>query len=320
MKHLHLKKNALPTLLLPKTRVFQWHESTLIDDLARTEVELAGYGRCDSLGFSATYMTYSVLATEVGRIIRSEQIRVGESSAVPTSVSMEKEGLKRWLEKLDATGVMMQSLTTDRHPSIRRYWRLERPGMRHYFDIWHIAKGVKKKLRAARKRYAVLECWIQPIGNHIYWVAAMAQGDSKVILSMWKRILNYVCSVHTGHDGPFAECLHVPLQERQWIKPYKLSSKNLPLTGYAPCIPSLVRDLTQIAPAAQTFSLESFHRVLIHFAQKSNAFTQGVIKASFKKTGLSNAPDAPEDHLLWDDDKESEANEATTSNVGTNSD
>ncbi|XP_077544586.1 uncharacterized protein LOC144157635 [Haemaphysalis longicornis] len=43
--------------------------------------------------------------------------------------------------------------------------------------------------------------------------------------------------------------------------------------------PSLLRDLTQIAPAAQTFSLESFHSVLIHFAPKSNAFTQGVMKA-----------------------------------------
>lgn len=43
--------------------------------------------------------------------------------------------------------------------------------------------------------------------------------------------------------------------------------------------PSLLRDLKQIAPAAQTFSLESFHSVLIHFAPKSNAFTQGVMKA-----------------------------------------
>lgn len=93
-------------------QVFQEHESRLIDDLAGTEVELAGDGRCDSPGFSATYMTYSVLTTEVGRIILSEQIRVGESSAVPTSVSMEKEGLKRCLEKLDASGVMVQSLTT----------------------------------------------------------------------------------------------------------------------------------------------------------------------------------------------------------------
>ncbi|XP_077560720.1 uncharacterized protein LOC144175517 [Haemaphysalis longicornis] len=92
--------------------VFQEHESRLIDDLAGTEVELAGDGRFDSPGFSATYMTYSVLATEVGRIILSEQIRVGESSAVTSSVSMEKEGLKRCLEKLDASGVMVQSLTT----------------------------------------------------------------------------------------------------------------------------------------------------------------------------------------------------------------
>lgn len=79
----------------------------------------------------------------------------------------------------------------------------------------------------------MLECWIQPIGNHLYWLAATGQGDSELILSMWKSILNHVCDVHTGHDGPFAECLHEPLENRQWIKPCKLSSKNLPLTGYA---------------------------------------------------------------------------------------
>ncbi|KAH9375711.1 hypothetical protein HPB48_000542 [Haemaphysalis longicornis] len=168
--------------------VFQEHESTLIDDLAGTEVELAGYGRCNSPGFSATYMTYSVLATEVDRIIRSEQIRVGESSAVATSVSMKKEALKTCLEKLDASGVMVQSLTT------------------------------------ASRAFAALKGIVES--------------------------------------------------------------------------PSLLSDLTKIAPAAQTFSLESLHSVLIHFAPKSNAFTQGVMKASFKKTGLSNALDAPENHFL----------------------
>ncbi|XP_077548186.1 uncharacterized protein LOC144160993 [Haemaphysalis longicornis] len=104
----------------------------------------------------------------------------------------------------------------------------------------------------------------------------MGQGDSELILSMWKSILNHVCDVHTGHDGPFAECLHEPLEDRQWIKP---SSRAFAALKGIVESPSLLRDLTQIAPAAQTFSLESFHSVLIHFAPKSNAFTQGVMKA-----------------------------------------
>ncbi|XP_077558031.1 uncharacterized protein LOC144173512 [Haemaphysalis longicornis] len=104
----------------------------------------------------------------------------------------------------------------------------------------------------------------------------MGQGDSELILSMWKSILNHVCDMHTGHDGPFAECLHEPLEDRQWIKP---SSRAFAALKGIVESPSLLRDLTQIAPAAQTFSLESFHSVLIHFAPKSNAFTQGVMKA-----------------------------------------
>lgn len=42
---------------------------------------------------------------------------------------------------------------------------------------------------------------------------------------------------------------------------------------------SLLRDLKQIALAVQTFSLESFHSVLIHFTPKSNACTQDAVKA-----------------------------------------
>ncbi|KAH9372204.1 hypothetical protein HPB48_019215 [Haemaphysalis longicornis] len=295
IKHLHLKKNTVPTLLLPKTRaqvlvmqvpgasasaaaigpaqVFQEHESTL---LAGNEVELARDGRCDSRGFSATYMTYSVLARGVGRIILSEQMQ-GWRALCPLVSPWKKEGLKRCLEKLDASGVMVQSLTT-----ANSSWNSRKHGLTELLCI-HIP-GVKKKLRAASKRHAVLECWIQPIANHLYWVAAMAQGDSELILSMWKSILNNVCDVHTGHDGPFAECLHEPLEDRQWIKPSLFCCLLSSVQGF--CCPErhrgepiLLRDLTQIAPAAQTFSLESFHSVLIHFALKSNAFTQGVRKA-----------------------------------------
>lgn len=55
---------------------------------------------------------------------------------------MEKEGLLRGLEFLKAKGVAIRSLTTDRHPSIRKHLAEKEQSIAHYFDGWHISKGV----------------------------------------------------------------------------------------------------------------------------------------------------------------------------------
>lgn len=50
----------------------------------------------------------------------------------------------------------------------------------------------------------------------------MGQGDSELIVSMRRSILNNVCEVHTGYDEPFPECRHEPLENKLWIKLDKL--------------------------------------------------------------------------------------------------
>lgn len=130
----------------------------------------------------------------------------------------------------------------DRHPAIRSFCRKERPSIKHYFDTWHISKGkcrhplsrcqhlsvlalscsgIQKKLRAACKSQgcALIQPWIQCISNHLYFVAAMAEGDAELIISMWRSLLEHICDKHDGHEGPFTECLHEPLGERLWMTP-----------------------------------------------------------------------------------------------------
>ncbi|XP_077548060.1 uncharacterized protein LOC144160755 [Haemaphysalis longicornis] len=165
-----------------------------------------------------------------------------QSPAVPNSAAMEKEGLINSLEALERQGVNIRSLTTDRHPAIRSFCRKERATIKHYFDTWHIFKGkcrhpllccqhlsvlalscsgIQKKLRAACKSQscALIQPWMQCITNHLYFVAAMAEGDAELIISMWRSLLNHICDKHDGHEGPFAECLHEPLGERLWMTP-----------------------------------------------------------------------------------------------------
>ncbi|KAH9376207.1 hypothetical protein HPB48_004233 [Haemaphysalis longicornis] len=84
---------------------------------------------------------------------------------------------------------------------------------------YHASFGIQKKLRAACKSQscALIQPWMQCITNHLYFVAAMAEGDAELIMSMWRSLLNHICDKHDGHEGPFAECLHEPLGERLWM-------------------------------------------------------------------------------------------------------
>lgn len=53
---------------------------------------------------------------------------------------MEKEGLKRSLALLEARGVALDSIVTDRHPQIQKFLREAK--VTQYYDVWHIEKGI----------------------------------------------------------------------------------------------------------------------------------------------------------------------------------
>lgn len=54
---------------------------------------------------------------------------------------MEKEGLIRSLAFLEGLGVKIDCLVTDRHPQIQKYLREHKPYIKHFYDVWHVAKG-----------------------------------------------------------------------------------------------------------------------------------------------------------------------------------
>ncbi|XP_077518731.1 uncharacterized protein LOC144128843 isoform X2 [Amblyomma americanum] len=108
-------------------------------------------------------------------------------------------------------------VSADRHPGVMRFCRTEKPGIKHWFDVWHVAKGLKKKLQACCRIHTFLEGWIVSIIDHLYWVAAMGRGDGDLVVSMWNSLLN-VCNKHNGHEGPYQKCIHGPLEKRLWMK------------------------------------------------------------------------------------------------------
>jgi solute carrier family 8 (sodium/calcium exchanger) len=55
---------------------------------------------------------------------------------------MEKEGLIRAMKFLcEDNGFFLMEIVTDRHPQIQKWLRENQPNTKHYFDVWHVAKG-----------------------------------------------------------------------------------------------------------------------------------------------------------------------------------
>ena len=53
------------------------------------------------------------------------------------------------------------------------------PQINHQFDLWHIAKSLKKRLRAASQTKGCedLGAWAQSIHNHLWWSAEHCNGS-----------------------------------------------------------------------------------------------------------------------------------------------
>ncbi|XP_060085555.1 uncharacterized protein LOC132564967, partial [Ylistrum balloti] len=150
---------------------------------------------------------------------RVVDIQLVQSNEVKNSYNMELEGLKRCLKFLQEEGVDVSDLVTDRHSQVKKFMKTERPDINHWFDVWHVAKGVYKKLEALgkTKKYALVGQWARSISNHVYWCAASSHGDGELVRQKWKSITNHIADVHDGHGDRFPNCLHDDI-ERNWFK------------------------------------------------------------------------------------------------------
>ena len=48
----------------------------------------------------------------------------------------------RAVQKLQENGLEVGTLVTDRHSQIAKWIREELPDTTHFYDVWHLAKGI----------------------------------------------------------------------------------------------------------------------------------------------------------------------------------
>ena len=137
---------------------------------------------------------------------------------------MELEGAKLCFDYVQKVkGLAIEVFVSDRHRGIAKWIKECNPSVTHFFDQWHIAKGVVKKLLAASKEKGceVIGEWIKAVKNHIFWCSTSTQaGFQNLISAKWKSFLQHVSNKHSGHpDTLFQECAHDDnIEPRKWIK------------------------------------------------------------------------------------------------------
>eukprot|EP00057_Strongylocentrotus_purpuratus_P012939 XP_011667413.1 PREDICTED: uncharacterized protein LOC105439756 [Strongylocentrotus purpuratus] len=208
LRHMNLKAISVNTFLGYQRdyfqpaiiRVMKKEQTKLIRDIPEGEqLILGGDGRADSPGHSAKYGSYVLMDLKTSKIMDMQLV---QSNEVTSSNAMEKEGLVRGLTSLQEKGVEIESLVTDRHASVAKWMRENQPDIKHQYDVWHIAKGLKKKIKAVSKLKdcGVVGRWSRSIINRVYWCASSTpDGDGAVIVAKYKSILNHVRNLHDNH-------------------------------------------------------------------------------------------------------------------------
>lgn len=136
---------------------------------------------------------------------------------------MELKGAQLCFSYLQRAGLTIKVFVSDRHKGLTKWVRESQPLTTHYYDTWHIAKSVVKKLFKASKLKGCGKIgeWIKAIRNHIYWCAVSTrEGFQAMLLTKWKSLIHHVSNDHTGHPDPlFSECAHdKDIEPRKWIK------------------------------------------------------------------------------------------------------
>ncbi|KAG1936444.1 hypothetical protein F2P79_018498 [Pimephales promelas] len=196
--HTTFRKHA--SMYLEPAIIYTWkkEQEEVLRQLSRGDKVIAGGDmRADSPGHSAKYGAYTLMDLESNIIL---DIQLVQRNEVAGSDHMEKEGLKRGLEHLEAHGVKLECIVTDRHPQINNF--LREINIPQFYDVRHLEKGLSKKLEkiGKDKDCEVVKKWQHSIKNHVYWTAATSKTPVERV-AKWKSLvirdpLPYMKEIH----------------------------------------------------------------------------------------------------------------------------
>ena len=244
-----------------------------------------GDGRFDSPGKSAKYCTYSIQCPSSKKIIASTTIQTVNGKG---SAPLELAAFQDCLKQLKDDGYPIEKIATDRNKQIAKWVRENIPNISHGYDPWHFAKNIKAKLRplTLRKDRRILQDWIKPIGNHLFWCANNCDGDPEQLIQMWKSLLNHVTNKHkfSNQFPKYPKCQHREFtseeaRKKKWIEKDSPAYQALDdvITN-----PRDLKDMEHLADPYHTGEIEVFHSLITCYAPKRQEFELNVMDARVK--------------------------------------
>ena len=136
---------------------------------------------------------------------------------------MELKGAQLCFKHLQEKEIPIKVFVSDQHKGVAKWIRESFSSTTHYFDQWHIAKNITKKMFAASKQKGceLISDWIAAVRNHVYWCCTSTkEGFQTMILAKWKSLVQHMSDNHTGHpDVLFPKCApDDSIEQREWIK------------------------------------------------------------------------------------------------------
>lgn len=106
----------------------------------------------------------------------------------------------------------------------------------------------------------------------MYWSACNSDTGDEIV-AKWKSVVNHVVNVHTHENTLFPACLHkdmeYPSALKKWLpKESKAAAKLEEIV----CSTRLLHDVARLSPFYQTFSIESYHALLLQFVPKNKVY------------------------------------------------
>jgi hypothetical protein len=255
------------------TQAWTLHNEAVLSVLQDEPVVLAGDCRCDSPGHSATLGTYTLYCPKLKLIVAQETVHVSE---VKNSYWLEPEGLKRCLDYVTAHGITVSVLATDRHPAIVKIMRHDYSDIKHEFDLWHIVKGVRKKLQKTKKGDNLLT-WSKAICNHLWYSSCTCNKDPVLLKEKWTSILCHITNQHSWATSLMHHaCDHAKYSdEEEMCRPW-LKGDSQEYTDLAKIVTNkqLLQNLEQVTEGIHTGELESIHSLYTKYATKRIKFTR----------------------------------------------
>ncbi|XP_074649035.1 uncharacterized protein LOC141904348 [Tubulanus polymorphus] len=240
--------------------VWEASRSALVNKLPGPRL-LAGDGRCDSMGHSAKFGSYTLMDLITNKVIAFQLV---QSNEVKNSNAMELEGLKRC--RIQIGNLKVMAFISDMHIQITK-WTREVWNVAHYYDCWHVVKSITKKLEimSRKKECEEIKDWIKSIKCHLYWCAASSSpGDKEGISKKWSSAVKHIQDNHE-------DCSHEPItSEKKWLYPGSLVGDSMQkyLTNTR-----VINKVKMMSPYGQTSKLECLHSLFNHFAPKMIQFS-----------------------------------------------